>query len=372
MQHKTRQLLGALALAGLVATTAQAGSGAAGMLRKTGTPDLQSAGALGFAPEGILLVGDARGAAVFAIDTKDNEPASASAAAIDVGGINAKVAALLGTEASKVLINDVAVSPVSGKAYLSVSRGRGPDASPVIVRVDGKGKVEEVSLQDIRFDKADLPNPPVGEAPAKGQPSRAEVITDLGYVDGRVLVAGLSNEEFSSRLLSVPFPFAAQASDGAKIEIFHGAHGRFETKSPVRTFVTTKIQGEPTLLAAYQCTPLVKIPVADLKPGAHVKGTTIAELGNRNRPLDMITYKAGGKEFLLLANSSRGVMKIPTEGADKQPGITQRVADREGMKYDTIAGLKDVVQLDALGDSHALILVQNEDGSQDLKTIDLP
>jgi peptide-methionine (R)-S-oxide reductase len=30
-------------------------------------------------------------------------------------------------------------------------------------------------------------------------------------------------------------------------------------------------------MAAYTCTPLVKIPVADLKAGAKVKGTTIAE-----------------------------------------------------------------------------------------------
>jgi hypothetical protein len=28
--------------------------------------------------------------------------------------------------------------------------------------------------------------------------------------------------------------------------------------------------------------------VGDLKPGTHVKGTTVAELGNRNRPLDMV------------------------------------------------------------------------------------
>src|ERR1700722_3934676 len=105
------------------------------------------------------------------------------------------------------------------------------------------------------------------------------------------------------------------------------------------------------LLAAYTCTPLVKIPVADLKPGVHVKGTTIAELGNRNRPLDMIVYKKDGRDYLLLNNSDRGVMKIPTEGAEKAPGIVKRVSDREGLKYETIKSLKNVSQLDALGDS---------------------
>jgi hypothetical protein len=53
-------------------------------------------------------------------------------------------------------------------------------------------------------------------------------------------------------------------------------------------------------------------PLASLKPGAKVTGTTIAELGNRNRPLDMIVYQKGGQDYLLMANNSRGVMKIPT------------------------------------------------------------
>ncbi len=41
-------------------------------------------------------------------------------------------------------------------------------------------------------------------------------------------------------------------------------------------------------------------------------GTTIAELGNRNRPTDMIVYSKDGKDYLLIANTSRGVMKVPT------------------------------------------------------------
>ena len=40
------------------------------------------------------------------------------------------------------------------------------------------------------------------------------------------------------------------------------------------------------------------IPLSELKPGNKVKGKTIAELGNRNRPLDMIVYKGkDGKEY---------------------------------------------------------------------------
>jgi hypothetical protein len=368
MQLASRSWLAALVLGGLVASSAQAGSKAGDMLRKKGTPDFKSAGALGFAPEGILLIGDSQGAAVFAVDTGDTQPATAGKK-INVEGVNKKIASQVGAEA--ININDVAVNPISGNAYLSVSRGRGAGAEPLIVKVTGEGKVEVLSLNNVAYDKTELPNPPGAGPATKGRPSRADVITDLAYTDGRLIVAGASNEEFASRLFSVPFPFSDKSGDNSKIEIYHGAHGRFETTAPVRTFVAYKINNEPYIMAAYQCTPLVKIPVSDLKPGAHVKGTTIAELGNGNRPLDMVVYKKDGKDYLLINNSARGVMKVPTAGADSQPGIVKRVATTEGLKYETITTLKNVRQLDALGDSHALILVENGD-SQDLQTIDLP
>ena len=50
------------------------------------------------------------------------------------------------------------------------------------------------------------------------------------------------------------------------MEIVHGAHGCWETNSPVRTFVPFEIK-----TAAYTCTPLVKFPLADLKAGTRVE-----------------------------------------------------------------------------------------------------
>jgi hypothetical protein len=337
-----------------------------------GTPELKSAGPLTFGPDGLLFVGDTEGAAIFAIDTGDRGPRNDSGS-IKVDGINEKAASLLGTTAKEIMINDVAVNPASGRAYLSVSRGRGPDAAPVILRVEPSGKLEQVSLENVKFAKATLPNPP-SHAPAKGFQSdpRTEVITDLAFVDGRVFVAGLSNEEFSSRLLAIPYPFA-ETKEGTSVEIFHGAHGRFETRSPVRTFVSYEIDGKPYLMAAYTCTPLVKFPVSELKPGSHVKGTTVAELGNRNKPLDMIVYEKGGKDYLLLANSSRGVMKITTDGIGQADSIVKPVrTERQGQTYETISALKGILQLDRFDKMHALVLIQTDSGAQNLETIDLP
>jgi len=368
MMPKIRSAMAALAAIALAAQFAWAADPSASL--KQGTPDLKSAGALTFGPDGILFVGDSQGAAVFAIDTGDRGPA-AEKAEIKVEDVAGKVAALLGTSPQQVMINDLAVNPASGQAYLSVSRGRGPNAAPVIVRVGRDGKPREVSLENVKFAKAELPNPPDPNAQSKGQSLRNEAITDLAYVDGRVFVAGLSNEEFSSRLLAIPFPFADSAQ-GASVEFYHGSHGRFETKSPVRTFVATRIKGDPYLMAAYTCTPLVKVPVSELKSGAHVKGTTIAELGNRNRPIDMIVYQKDGKDYLLLANNSRGVMKIDASGADSAGGITKRVPDREGLGYQTVDSLKGVMQMDQLDQGHALVVVRSDGGSLDLETVALP
>ncbi|WP_435009426.1 hypothetical protein P12x_000679 [Tundrisphaera lichenicola] len=336
-----------------------------------GTPDLKSAGALAFGPHGLLFVGDSQGAAIFAIDTGDRTADSAGEA-IKVEAINEKIAGLLGTDAREVMINDLAVNPLSGKAYLSVSRGRGPSAAPAIVRVDRAGQLSLVSTENVPFAKAELSNvPTAGAAAKKGASPRSQAITDLAYVDGRVFVAGLSNEKFSSRLISIPYPFAS-VSDGTSVEIYHGAHGRYETASPVRTFASYKINGEPYLMAAYTCTPLVKFPVAALKPGTHFKGATVAELGNRNNPLDMIVYQKDGKDYILLANSSRGMMKISTDGIAEAPSISDHITDTAGLPYKKVDELKGVVQLDAFDKDHALVVIQQEGGAMNLETIALP
>jgi hypothetical protein len=335
---------------------------------KKGNPDLKSAGPLAFAPEGILLVGDPIGAAVFALATEDTK-GNPEEVKLDVPAIDEKIASALGSSPNDILINDLSVNPLSGKAYLSVSRGRGPAAVPVIVVVDGAGKISELSLKGIAFSRAVLPNPP---APGEGKNNqRAEAITDLAYADGRVIVAGLSNEEFASNLRSIPFPFK-DADPGTGVEIFHGAHGRFETKSPIRTFAIYSIHNQLNVLAAYTCTPLVRFPLNDLKPGAKVRGTTVAELGNGNRPLDIIIYQSGGKDYALMTNSKRGVMKIALENIDQQKGITEKINDKAGQTYETIGSLKGVLEMDRLNKGHAVILVRDGGGPMNLETIPLP
>ena len=60
----------------------------------------------------------------------------------------------------------------------------------------------------LKFQSVELPNPPAANATGRQNP-RANVITDMGFADGRLWVAGLSNEEFASKLRAIPYPFAA-------------------------------------------------------------------------------------------------------------------------------------------------------------------
>jgi hypothetical protein len=357
------RILIAAALCGASAfSTAGAADLTTGM--KKGTPDLKSAGPATFAPQGILLVGDTQGAAIFAIAAGD-APGGTSDQPVAIDKVDEKIAAVLGTTPKGLLINDLAVNPETGHAFLTVSRGTGPDAAPVIIRIDAHGKISELPLKDVLFSRAAIPNAPSDKG-------RQDVTTDLHFTDGQVIVAGLSNEEFASQLRVLAFPFK-EVDPGTSVEIYHGAHGKLETRAPARTLAVYDIAGEPNVLAAYTCTPLVKFPVSELKSGAKIKGTTVAELGNRNRPLDMIVYQKGGKDYLLMANSARGVMKVNVEHIDHEAGINSRISDTAGLPYETIEELKGVVQLDKLNDHQALVLLQQPDsGLVSLQTIELP
>ncbi|MEM7475865.1 MAG: hypothetical protein AAF483_12810 [Planctomycetota bacterium] len=336
---------------------------------EVGKPDIKHAGSLAFGPEGTLFVGDSLSAAVFAIDTGDVADSATARTPINIEGINRKIAEMVGSATEDTPINDMVVNPASGNIFLSVSRGRGPDAIPLLFKVDVKGSVTEVSLEKVGFAKTTFDNPPTSGRSRRGRNPRMSAITDIQYTDGKVIVAGLSNEEFASKLRVFKYPFRESGTD-TSIEVYHGAHGALETRSPVQTFITY----ENNVLAAYTCTPLVQIPVGELN-GEKIMGKTIAELGNRNKPLDMIVYQKGDQDYLLLSNSSRGVMKmkLSMSAIDAIDAIKSRVSGggTAGLSFETMEQFQGVEQLDKFDSEHAVLLIANS-GSLDLKTVALP
>lgn len=367
MNGTTLRCLTASALL-LLCTSVSSAADAYGL--EEGTPEIKSASVLAFGPDGILFIGDTKSASIFAVQTgeKSGNPDKVS---IEIDGINVKIAELLEADSGSVKIADLAVSPLSGAIFVSVHGANGP----ALVRVAPDGELSEFALQDVAFSSVDLPSPPPDEVVGEGRRRRnrrSEAITDLAFAEGQLLVSGLSTEGSPSHVWSYTFPFA-EADAGASLEIYHGAHGREEDYAAMRTFVPFIVDGEPNLLAGFVCTPLVRFPISEIESG-EIRGTTIAELGNRNRPLDMIAYQKDGKDYLLMINSARGTMKISTDGLAENAGINERVEGGEtaGQPYDTIEDLAGAVQLDRLGEEHAVVVIQSDAGDLTLKTVELP
>ena len=331
-------------------------------------PSLESIGPLAFAPDGTLFAADNRAAMIFALEAealKGNQPSGVAA----VEAVDAKLAAMLGSDADSIVVTDLAVHPTTRNVFVAVNRSGVTSSTPAIFRIDGGGSIDPIALDTVRYSRVTLPNPPRS---LMGRGARADTVTDMALIDNQLWVAGLSNEEFSSKLRAIPFPFAT-IDGGASVEIYHGNHGAFETRSPVYTFVPYTIDGEPHLIAGYLCTPLVKFTMASLRSGAKVRGTTIAELGNMNRPLDMITYAKDGREFVLMSNNSRGVMKIPADAFADAQAITEPVsAVRAGVRYETVKALIDVEQLDKLDGDRAVVVARRRDGARNLEVVPLP
>lgn len=352
-----------LKLAAIVALVAASASApAAERLVPTAIgPAFQSIGPLAFGPDGTLYAGDRTAATIFALDL-GTQAASAAAGTKDITGIDAQIASTLGTGAADITITDLAVHPRSRNTFIAVTRGQGEAARPALLRVDGAGKIDLITMDTVKFTSVTIPNPTTQ--------NRNSAITDIAFANNRVWVAGLSNEQFASKLWSVAYPFTT-ADAGASVEIFHGNHNAVETRSPIMSFVPYMVGNTPHIIGGYTCTPLVKFAIDSLKTGDKVRGTTIAELGSGNRPIDMVIYKKDGQEYLLMTNTSRGVMKIPTANFASAAPITERVAGTGGVPFETVAALTGIDQLDLLDATKAMVIAR-AGTSRNLQTVILP
>jgi hypothetical protein len=346
-----------------------------------GKPDIRSLSALAFGPGGVLFVGDSKGGAVYAI-----ELGARAAGEIkdpkEIPDVEGKLAALLGATAADIMVHDLAVDPISKQSYLAVSRGRAAwngqwllpndvaDAS-VLVRFDAAARPEIVDLSSVRFARVALPNPvdAAKKVPWKNVSLRADTITDMAYADGALYIAGLSNEEFASTMWKVAYPFAGAVS-ATTVENYHGAHGKYETEAPVRTFVPYSLKGRAHLLAAYLCTPLVTIAVDELKDKAHVRGRTVGEFGSGNYPLDMVVYKKDGKEKVLIANSNLPFLIVDPRDVEAYEGVIDKHVETyvAGVRYEPRSGT-GVQQMDNLGDDYVEVLRRLPGGRLDLVPI---
>ncbi len=335
---------------------------------KRGNITLKSLTSITFNKEGTLFLADPLGAHIYAIEIKSTGQSVAEK--INVDNIDEKVAATLGVSAKDIKIEDMAVHPVSKEIYLAVTRKVAP-AQFAMVKVDGQGKLQVVTLSDVSYYETALTDVPrEGTKLPKQWNSLSQAITDMAFVDGELLVAGLSGEQFSSKLRRFPYPFSDK-SQATQLEIFHTSHDIYETTSPIETFLPFTINGQPHILAGYGCSPVAKFSLADIRSKTQLRGATVAELGGGNRPLDMIAYKKDGQDYVMIANSSRTLMRMSAADLDKGQPLTTVVPGAyvdAGVNYLSIAEI-GIMQLDDYSDKYYTVIQRDiENGSLNLRT----
>lgn len=332
-----------------------------------GNPSLKSIGSMNFGPGGLLLVAEPRDAAIVAIATGDTGPVQKLKHRVeDVAGL---VAARLGAQSGGVQIVDLAVNPASGKIYLSVVRQA--DKQIAILTIDAEGKVGELALNNATYVRVQMP---------ATEQIKIGNITDMAFAGDRVVAAGASSEEFSSKIFSFPLPLVhGVAANVFSAETYHVSHRRWETKAPISSFAPYEENGKHFIVGAFACTPVAKFPLDDLKSGANVKGVSVVELGSQNRPIDMFTYEKGGKKWLVTHTQRFGknlfgpskywgvrvsMDYLALNDADK---INEKAAHRDTKAKSGPDGIEIVdslfgaVQVDKLDNDNAIVLRESGD-----------
>lgn len=348
---------------------------------------LQSAGALAFDTGTVMFVGDGKAGVVHAFDLSevlsDQSDYQLGRAQTFEGrtifnNLDVEIAAMLGVNAEDVVINDMVVHKPSKQIFLSVHRGHGPDAEAVIVSVNN-GALDLVDLA-----AADHTSQSVGPVPTDatfefGQPLNTLAITDIDYYNGELLVAGLSNEEFSSKLRRMAYPFDDEVSTSS-VEIWHAVHAQYETRAPIISQTVTELDGVPTLIAIYACTPIVRIPLAELTDGAEVRGTMIGEMGFGNTPIDIVPYVNGwdGSSNVVVTNTNRSAASLNLAAI----GAAEEMPHGEGVQpVFSVAGvyqfplpMSGTMHLDTLDENYAVVVRRSPEDTRNIQlhTLALP
>lgn len=306
--------------------------------------DVKSISRLAAGPDNILFLADWKAARVHAITLPAAAPKPAGTV-FNVLDLEERLSRQVG--GAKVTVEDMVVRPGTAEVYVAVSYG--PAKTPALIAVTSDKKTRRIDLKAAASTSIALRNAPTTDYSFwRETPERSFTVTDMKWRAGELFVAGLSNQDFASTLRRIKYPFGSQQSV-TSVEIYHAGHNLIETRAPIRAMSFATWGGKSYLVAAYTCTPLVTIPLDDLKDGAHIRGKTVAELGYGNTPADMISYtrteQGKAEDFLLLVNFNRVSNIIPVsqlETAGAGPGLEQIVP------FGQITGL-DVAQVPLVG-----------------------
>ncbi len=336
--------------------------------------NIQSVSRLEFGPANTIFLADWKGAAIHALTLPPVE-ATTAGKAFNVLDLESTVSQAVGRE--KFALEDMVVRPGTGEVYLAVSVGARKAPALLMVRSDGKAR--RIDIKKMSADTLALKNPTTSTHTFwRDIPERTFTVTDMKWRNGELFVAGLSNQDFQSTLRRISYPFT-KTQGMSSVEIFHTTHNQIETRAPIRAMSFADFGGKTYLVAAYTCTPLVTIPLDELKDGAHVHGKAIAELGYGNTPADMLTYSKGesGKQeqAIMLLNYERVANVIPVaqiEAANAKPEIDKPIPFGVISGVDPMqAPLAGAIRVDNLDEKNLVVVRrQLEKGTLELVTVD--
>ncbi len=268
---------------------------------------VQSISALTLASDGRVIAADWRAAKLHALTI----PAAAAVEkgpSFNITGLSGAIARTLGKIGDEIRVTAIVFDGKAQRAILAVAEGRAADAPVKLAIVAADGKIEILDPSALVASSLDLTGAPGEAAIWNRAPARTFMVTDMKMVGQELLVAGLSNATFTSTFRRIAYPFKDAGATTA-VEMYHAVHNQIETRAPIRAFSVIDVDGEPTVLAAYTCTPLVTAPLKAMTNGATVRGKTIAELGFGNTPLDVvpfdIIYQGNTSKWVMVANSAK-------------------------------------------------------------------
>jgi hypothetical protein len=348
---------------------------------KTGNPNVQSINSVNFGPEGLLLIGDGKGGQVIAVHTGDTKVIEWGK--LDAADLKEQIGGRLGTTAAGIDLIKLVVNPASHRAYVAVRKNAGKQ--DMIVTIDGSGKIQELTLENVKYNRYALP------AEEKASVVR---ITDITYADGRILMAVEPAKSFQSKIFSIDTRDDNAQPLWLSTDTFHVAHNKWETNAPIRTVIPYSEGGKKYLVGAFTCTPIVKYSLDELSAGGRVKGQSVIELGNGNQPQDMFIYEKGGKSYILMNNlRNAGFQKSSPVGPS--PYWTAKVAggilgetekinanavrpkgDKSSENKSEVAQIvpeySGVAMMDKLDNNNALVIRTDDKGVFRLAVLPLP
>lgn len=335
-----------------------------------------SATKLAFGDATTLFVADWKGARIHGLTLPPAAPALGKP--FNLKDVQAPIARALNVSPQRLRFEDMAVQPGSERVFVSLSVvGRHGPARPALVAIDADGRISVMDLQRLSDRSTRLVDEPSPDTRFwRDIPAQSLTVTDMTVHEHRLYVAGLSDRRFASTLRVYDLPLGASAQV-TTMEMYHPVHDEIETRAPIRTMRVVTIDGVPTLLAAYTCTPLVAIPLSDLKDGAHIVAKTIGELGWGNEPTDMVSFSSGGSDYVMIANSSRAADLIPLSGVAegmKRPGLNTPIKwptePLAGVRA-TMAPLGAVTRLDNQ-DANLFVALRRDDVSGAMQLVSIP